>query len=60
VFEEAAVDLSRALAAYSDSRSGKRAGRRVGFPRLKRKGRDRRSFRIRQKTSGAPRLYPDR
>ena len=32
VFEEAAVDLGRGLAAWSDSRSGKRKGRRVGFP----------------------------
>ncbi|GIH16943.1 RNA-guided endonuclease InsQ/TnpB family protein [Rugosimonospora africana] len=52
VFEEAAVDLDRALDAYSASRRGQRAGRRVGFPRFKHKSRDRRSFRIRQKTSG--------
>ncbi|GIH20203.1 resolvase [Rugosimonospora africana] len=52
VFEEAVVDLSRALAAYSASRRGQRAGRRMGFARFKRKSRDRRSFRIRQKTSG--------
>jgi hypothetical protein len=31
VFEEAAVDCGRALAAWSDSRSGKRRGKRVGF-----------------------------
>lgn len=35
VFEEAAADCGRALAAWSNSRSGKRAGRRVGFPRFK-------------------------
>jgi hypothetical protein len=32
VFEEAAADLSRGLKAWSDSRSGKRKGRRIGFP----------------------------
>ncbi len=37
VFEEAAVDCGRALAAWSDCRSGKRTGRRVGFPRFKKK-----------------------
>jgi len=35
VFEEAAVDCGRALAAWSNSRSGKRKGTRVGFPRFK-------------------------
>ncbi|HEY2671111.1 MAG TPA: helix-turn-helix domain-containing protein, partial [Rugosimonospora sp.] len=48
VFEETAVDLGRALDAYSASRRGQRAGRRMRFPRFKRKGRDRGSFRIRQ------------
>ena len=47
VFEEAAVDLGRALAAYSQSRSGSRKGQRIGFPRRKRKGRCRDSFRLR-------------
>jgi putative transposase len=47
VFEEAAVDLGRALAAYSQSRSGSRKGQPVGFPRRKRKGRCRDSFRLR-------------
>jgi putative transposase len=37
VFEEAAVDCGQALAAWSRSRSGKRPGRRVGFPRFKQK-----------------------
>jgi putative transposase len=37
VFEEAAMDCGRALAAWSDSRSGRRKGKRVGFPRFKRK-----------------------
>jgi putative transposase len=35
--QEAAVDCGRALAAWSDSRSGKRKGKQVGFPRFKRK-----------------------
>lgn len=49
VFEEAAVDLAKGLAAWSDSRSGKRAGRRVGFPRFKKKAGDIASFRLRNK-----------
>lgn len=51
VFEEAAVDLSRGLKAWSDSRSGKRRGKRVGFPRFKKKTAARRSFRLRNKHS---------
>ncbi|MEU3455139.1 RNA-guided endonuclease TnpB family protein [Micromonospora sp. NPDC006766] len=47
VCEEAAVDVGRGLAAWADSRRGERSGRRVGFPRFKRKGRTRPSFRIR-------------
>lgn len=49
VFEEAAVDCGRALAAWSNSRSGKRAGRRVRFPRFKKKEQSRPSFRLRNK-----------
>jgi putative transposase len=49
VFEEAAVDCARALANFRDSRSGSRRGRRVPFPKRKRKGRCRDSFRIRNK-----------
>jgi putative transposase len=49
VFEEAAIDLGRALTAYSESKTGRRAGRRVGFPRFKRKGRAKESFRLRNK-----------
>ncbi|MEX3648926.1 RNA-guided endonuclease InsQ/TnpB family protein [Mycolicibacterium porcinum] len=49
VFEEAAVDLGRGLAAWSDSRSGKRKGRRVGFPRFKKKTGGVVSFRLRNK-----------
>lgn len=49
VFEEAAVDLGKGLAAFTASRKGDRAGRRVGFPRFKRKGRAVESFRLRNK-----------
>ena len=49
VFEEAAVDLSRALSAYSHAKAGTRKGRQVGFPRRKRKGRCRDGFRLRNK-----------
>jgi putative transposase len=49
VFEEAAVDLGHALSAYSSGKHGTRAGRRVGFPGHKRKGRCRDSFRLRNK-----------
>lgn len=52
VFEEAAADLGRALAAFSASRKGARAGRRVGFPRFKRKGRGRAAFRLRNNHGG--------
>jgi putative transposase len=49
VFEEAAVDCGRALAAWSDSRSGARKGKRVGFPRFKKKTAVAASFRLRNK-----------
>jgi putative transposase len=52
VFEEAAVDLGRALTGYRDSGRGARAGRRVGFPRFKRKTTCVPSFRLRQRTTG--------
>jgi putative transposase len=39
----------RGLAAWSDSRSGKRKGRRVGFPRFKKKAHAIPSFRLRNK-----------
>ncbi len=51
VFEEAVVDLGRALKAWTDSRRGKRAGRAVGHPRFKKKNVERGSFRMRNKTS---------
>jgi putative transposase len=47
VFEEAAVDLGRALAAYAGAKRGKSKGR-VEFPRRKRKGHCRDSFRLRE------------
>lgn len=49
VFEEAAVDLGRALTAWSGARAGTRAGRRVGFPRFKKKSTTAPSFRLRNK-----------
>ena len=49
VFEEAAVDCGRALVAWADSRSGNRKGRRVGFPRFKKKTGVVASFRLRNK-----------
>lgn len=47
VFEEAAVDCGHALTAWADSRSGRRNGRRVGFPRFKKKTGGPQSFRLR-------------
>ncbi len=49
MFEEAAVDCGRALAAWSDSRSGKRKGRRVEFTQFKKKTGSVPSFRLRNK-----------
>ena len=49
VFEEAAVDVGKGLKAWSDSRSGKRRGKRVGFPRFKKKTAALRAFRLRNK-----------
>ena len=49
VFEEAAVDCGRALAAWSDSRSGSRKGARVDFPRFKKKTGVVPAFRLRNK-----------
>lgn len=44
--QEAFRNLGKALAAFFDSRSGKRAGPRVGFPRFKRKYGCRDTFRL--------------
>ncbi len=49
VFEEAAVDCGKGLKAWSDSRSGKRKGKRVGFPHFKKKTSAIPSFRLRNK-----------
>jgi putative transposase len=49
VFEEAAVDLGKGLKAWSDSRGGKRKGKRIGFPRFKKKTGALQSFRLRNK-----------
>jgi putative transposase len=49
VFEEAAVDCGRALGAWSDWRRDGRKGRRVGFPRFRKKTRGTPSFRLRNK-----------
>jgi putative transposase len=49
VFEEAAVDCGRGLAAWAGSRMGKRSGRRVGFPRFKQKNATIPSFRVRNR-----------
>ncbi len=49
VFEEAAVDLGMGLKSWSDSRSGKRTGKKVGFPRFKKKTGGLPSFRLRNK-----------
>ncbi|WP_308121130.1 IS607 family element RNA-guided endonuclease TnpB [Paractinoplanes bogorensis] len=49
--------LARALKNWSDSRSGERAGRTVGFPRFKSRHRTTPSIRF---TTGAIRVEPDR
>ena len=52
VFEEAAVDLGRALEAFSAGRKGERQGKPPRFPKFKRKAIARQSFRLRNKGSG--------
>jgi putative transposase len=49
VFEEAAVDLGRAFAAFSAGRKGARRGTPSRFPRFKKKATARASFRMRNK-----------
>ena len=51
VFEEAVVDLGRGLDGFTKAKRGERKGKRVGFPRFKKKGVAKDSFRIRNKTS---------
>ena len=45
-YQESFRDLDRALRDFTKSRRGERKGRRLGFPRFKRKGRCRDSFRL--------------
>jgi len=45
-YQEAFRDLDRALREFIMSKNGQRAGRRLGFPRLKKRGRCRDSFRL--------------
>ncbi|HEY2305750.1 MAG TPA: IS607 family element RNA-guided endonuclease TnpB [Streptosporangiaceae bacterium] len=45
-YQEAFRDLDRALRDFVRSRNGQRAGRRLGFPRFKKRGRCRDSFRF--------------
>jgi len=53
VFECASVDAARALENFSASRSGKRSGSPVGFPRFQSKGKVTPGFRLRNRaTSG--------
>jgi len=49
VFEEATVDLGKGLKSWSDSRSAKRKGKPMGFPRFKKKTGATPSFRLRNK-----------
>jgi putative transposase len=51
VFEESAADLGKGLKSWSDSRSGERKGKKVGFPRFKKKADAVPSFRLRDKHS---------
>lgn len=46
VFEEAVVDLSRGIKNFFE---GRKAGRKVGFPQFKKRGRGKMSFRIRHR-----------
>lgn len=46
VYQEAFRNLDRALAAFIKSRKGEQKGKRLGFPRFKRRGRCRDSFRL--------------
>ena len=45
-YQEAFRDLDRALRDFTRSRKGERKGRRVGFPRFKKRGKCRDSFRL--------------
>ncbi len=52
--QEALRDMERGLRAFWDSRTGKRPGPKIRFPRFKKKGRSRDSFRL----TGAIHLHP--
>ena len=52
VYEEAALDLGRALEAFSAWRRAERKGKRPNMPRFKKKQTARRAFRVRNKGSG--------
>jgi putative transposase len=54
VYQEAFIDLERAVKAYFASRRGKLRGQRFGFPRFKHKGKSRDHFRL----TGLIRLGP--
>jgi putative transposase len=56
-FASGIADLVQALRNWSDAKAGRRAGRRVGFPRFKARHRDRGRVRF---TTGAMRLEADR
>ncbi|WP_030416442.1 RNA-guided endonuclease InsQ/TnpB family protein [Streptomyces sp. NRRL S-1448] len=45
-FQSAFIDADRAWGNWLDSLKGKRSGRRVGYPRFKKKGRSRDAFRL--------------
>lgn len=45
-YQEAFRNLDRALHNFTDSRKGKRKGKRLGFPKRKKKGKSRESFRF--------------
>src|SRR5688500_1210374 len=49
VFEESAVDLGRALTAFTEGRRGERRRKPARFPRFKKKATARASFRLRNK-----------
>lgn len=57
-FQSAWDDVDRAWTNWLDSLSGKRAGRRVGPPRFKKKGRSRDSFRLHHDAK-RPTIRPD-
>jgi putative transposase len=56
VYASGIADLVVALGNWSDAKAGRRAGRRVGFPRFKARRHDRGRVRF---TTGAMRLAPD-